>query len=179
MNTGHEPIMEEVGPESLLEIARQLAANSERFHAHVLSADCKLNDRQQYALILEASDRDQIFITYSDEPMMDVGRSLAALVHGSDSLEGSDDRNREGGLSPASLSVAKMMRRAKGLMTRGVHWHHHILFPECVFNPHPGDWTIIFEDPDNGETLESVTVDRPDNDIRITETLFFSQSAHS
>ena len=111
---------------------------------------------------------------------MDVGRSLASLVHGADALEEpSNDENQEGGPQPGSPIVGEMMRRARDLMARGVHWHHHILFPECVFNPHPGSWTIVFEDPDNGETLQSVTSDKPAKDIRITETLFFSQSTHS
>ena len=104
MSVGHEPIMEQVEPEKLLEIARQLAGTGERFHNHVLSVDCELNDRRQCALILEASDRDQVFVTYSDEPMMDVGRSLASLVHGADALEEpSNDDNKEGGHSPALL----------------------------------------------------------------------------
>jgi len=180
MSVGNEPIMEQVEPEKLLEIARQLAGNGERFHNHVLSADCELNDRRQCALILEASDRDQVFVTYSDEPMMDVGRSLASLVHGADALEEpSNDENQEGGPQSGSPVVGEMMRRARSLMARGVHWHHHILFPECIFNPHPGSWTIVFEDPDNDETLQSVTSDKPAKDIRITETLFFSQSTHS
>ena len=179
MSVGNEPIMEQVEPEKLLEIARQLAGNGERFHNHVLSADCELNDRRQCALILEASDRNQVFVTYSDEPMMDVGRALASLVHGADALEGSINENQEGDPQPDSPIVGEMMRRARDLVARGVHWHHHILFPECVFNPHPGSWTIVFEDPGNGETLQSVTPDKPTKDIQITETLFFSQSVHS
>ena len=99
MNAGNETVMEQVGPEKLLEIAHQLASNGERFHNHVLSADCELNDRGQCALILEASDRNQVFVTYSDEPMMDVGRSLASLVHGADALEGSINENQEGDLA--------------------------------------------------------------------------------
>ncbi|MBE20809.1 MAG: hypothetical protein CL481_01240 [Acidobacteria bacterium] len=179
MNAGNETVMEQVGPEKLLEIAHQLASNGERFHNHVLSADCEFNDRGQCALILEASDRNQVFVTYSDEPMMDVGRSLASLVHGADALEGSINENQEGDSHPDSSIVGEMMRRARDLMKRGVHWHHHILFPECVFNPHPGSWTIVFEDPGNDETLQSVTPDKPTKDIQITETLFFSQSVHS
>ena len=37
----------------------------------------------------------------------------------------------------------------------------------------------MFEDPETRETLESVTAERPAEDIRITEALFFSQTVHS
>ena len=170
---------QEVGPERLLAIGKQLTEDGERWHHHVLSADCALNQRQQCALILEASDRSQIFVTYSDEPMMDVGRSLAELVHGADVLQPTLEPAPGRAPQPDSPAVAEMMRRARALTANGKHWHHHVLFPECWFNPHPGDWTLVFEDPDTGETLESVTTDRPDRDIRITERLFFSQSVHS
>jgi len=170
--------MIEVSAERLLEIGRELAASGERWHNHVLSPDCKLNERQQSALIVEASDRAEVYVAYSDESMMDVGRAIATMVHGEDPLAAAgDDSAHE--LEADSAAVADMMRRAGDLVARGIHWHHHILFPECVFNPHPGDWTLVFEDPETGETLESVTADKPEKDIRVTETLFFSQTVHS
>ena len=170
--------MIEVSAERLLEIGRELADSGERWHNHVLSTDCKLNERQRCALIVEASDRAKVYVTYSDEPMMDVGRALATMVHGEDPLAAAGVESTAD-VQPDSAGVAEMMRRAKDLVTRGVHWHHHILFPECVFNPHPGDWTLVFEDPETGETLESVTTEKPEQDIRATETLFFSQTVHS
>jgi hypothetical protein len=170
--------MIEVSAERLLEISRELAAAGERFHNHVLSSDCKLNVRQQCALIVEASDREEVYVTYSDEPMMDVGRTIATLVHGEDPLAAAGADSGED-VQAESVAVAEMMRRAEDLVERGIHWHHHILFPECVFNPHPGDWTLVFEDPESGETLESVTTDKPEEDIRVTETMFFSQTVHS
>ena len=78
--------MIEVSAERLLEIGRELADTGERWHNHVLSPDCKLNERQQCALIVEASDRAEVYVTYSDEPMMDVGRAIATMVHGEDPL---------------------------------------------------------------------------------------------
>ena len=156
-----------------MELGNELAASGERWHPHVLSPDCRFNDRELCALILEASDKAEVFATYSEEPMMETARTLAALAHGEDALQ--DDASD----SDASPKVAEMMRRAKTLSGRGRHWHHHVLFPECIFNEHPGEWTIVFEDPDTGETLESVTSDRPAQDIQITETMFFAQSVHS
>jgi hypothetical protein len=171
-------MMIEVGAERLLEIGKELAASGERWHNHVLSPDCKLNERQQCALIVEASDRQEVYVAYSDHPMMDVGRAIATLVHGEDPLEAAGSESQEV-VQAESSAVAEMMRRAEDFAARGIHWHHHILFPECVFNPHPGDWTLVFEDPEKGETLESVTSEKPEQDIRVTETLFFSQAVHS
>lgn len=170
--------MIEVDADRLLEISRELAASGERWHNHVLSPDCKLNERQQCALIVEASDRQEVYVTYSDEAKMEVGRAIATMVHGEDPLAaaGSDP---SAGVQAKSEAVAEMMRRAQDFAARGIHWHHHILFPECVFNPHAGSWTLVFEDPETGETLESVSTDKPEQDIRVTETLFFSQIVHS
>lgn len=178
MNDCRATVRIEVSAERLLQIGEELHAAGERWHNHVLSSDCELNDRKACALIVEASDRDQVFVTYSDEPMMDVGRALATLVHGADPLAAADDAAPETSQAPASAAVAAMMARATEVTARGDHWHHHILFPECVFNPHPGSWTLVFEDPDSDETLESVTPERPARDIEITEARFFGQSIH-
>ena len=170
--------MTEVSAERLLEIGRELQASGERWHNHVLSADCELNRRTQPALVVEASDRELVYVAYSDEPMMDVGRALATMVHGADPLARSRAGEAEIEMHPDSPAVVEMMTRARDLSERGQHWHHHILFPECVFNAHPGQWTLLFEDPETRETLESVTSDRPARDIQVTETLFFSQTVH-
>ena len=164
----------EVSQDRLLRLGKELAASGEKWHPHVLSPDCQLNDRRPHCgLILEASDQSEVFATYSEEPMMETARSLAALAHGEDALLADP-----GDVKPKSTQVAEMMRRAKTLSGRGKHWHHHVLFPECIFNTHPGKWTIVFEDPDTGEMLESVTRDRPAQDIQVTETMFFAQSVH-
>ncbi|HJO02713.1 MAG TPA: hypothetical protein QGG47_01920 [Acidobacteriota bacterium] len=171
--------MKEVSAERLLEIGRELHASGERWHNHVLSPDCQINPRTQSAVVVEASGRGSVYVAYSDDSMMDLGRALATMVHGVDPLEDSGDGGEQADLRPESPAVAEMMARAHNLAERGRHWHHHILFPECNFNPHPGQWTLVFEDPETLETLESVTPERPARDIRVTETLFFSQTAHS
>ena len=166
----------EVSQERLLELGKELADAGQKWHPHVLSPDCQLNDRQPLCgLIIEASDRDQVFATYSEKPMMVTARALAGLAHGEDALQADP-----GGaiLKPDSPQVAEMMQRAKTLSGRGTHWHHHVLFPGCIFNKHAGEWAIVFEDPETGETLESVTPGHPARDIQVTETLFFAQSAH-
>jgi len=178
MTPPHQVEMTEVSAERLLEIGRELQASGERWHNHVLSADCELNRRAQPALVVEASDRELVYVAYSDEPMMDVGRALATMVHGADPLARSRAGEAEIEMHPDSPAVVEMMTRARDLSERGQHWHHHILFPECVFNAHPGQWTLLFEDPETRETLESVTSDRPARDIQVTETLFFSQTVH-
>lgn len=178
MTPPQEVELTQVSADRLLEIGRELQSKGERWHNHVLSADCELNRRAQPALVVEASDRNLVYVAYSDEPMMDVGRALATMVHGADPLENSGAEEASIDLQPGSPAVAEMMERARSLSNRGRHWHHHILFPECVFNRHPGQWTLMFEDPETREALESVTSERPAEDIRVTETLFFSQTVH-
>lgn len=50
-----------------------------------------------------------------------------------------------------------------------------MLYPACHFNPHPGKWTIMFEDQESGEVLESVTDQEPKTDLKHIEKLFYDQ----
>lgn len=64
--------------------------------------------------------------------------------------------------------MADRMRQGAG--------HFHILAPVCLANPHPGRWTIVFEDRDLG-VLESVSDARPLADIRLVERLIYAGRA--
>jgi hypothetical protein len=44
-----------------------------------------------------------------------------------------------------------------------------------MFNNSKGKWTIIFEDQENNEVIESVTKDEPKSDLQHIEKLFYAQ----
>jgi hypothetical protein len=52
-----------------------------------------------------------------------------------------------------------------------MHWHHHMHFPTCAFNPHPGQWSISVESPD--ETFSEVFVEEPRDILREIEVIYF------
>jgi len=121
-------------------LAKQFAANHKRWHFHILTPDCQLNDSGKYALVLENVSDNQHFVVFSDEPYMDVGKELVALLHGADVIK---EVTKEIP-SPPSDQVAHLLTRAKELSQKGIFWHHHMLFPGCKYNKHENMWVIVF-----------------------------------
>jgi hypothetical protein len=48
-----------------------------------------------------------------------------------------------------------------------------MLFPGCQFNSHPTQFTLMLEDGQTGQALESVTNEEPVNDLKQIEPLFY------
>ena len=165
--------MKEVSKDRIVELASDFAERDVSWHFHILTPECQLNDSDRYALVLENATDEAAFVACSDEPYMDVGKQLVKLLHGADVVrEGDDEKGAEG---TPSASVAKILERGRELMEANVYWHHHMLFPDCIYNRHQDKWTIVFEDMEAGEIIESVTKDEPKGDLKLIETLFYSQ----
>jgi hypothetical protein len=161
----------QISEQEIRTLGEELHTAGKNWHLHVLTPECALNSQASHAIFVEDSDAGENYVTYSQEPMPETALALAALVHGVAATLPPTDAEPE----PDDPMVGQMMMRAKALMTEGRHWHHHIFFPTCTFNPHPGKWTMIFEDPDTKEVITSVSDKRPDKDIGITERLFYAQ----
>ncbi len=141
------------------------------WHFHILTPECQLNDVRNYVLILENTGDDTVYVCYSSKPYMDVGKELVQLLHGSDVMKDKNENKK----IPASAQVNKLLNRAKTLNAQGKFWHHHMLFPYCKYNKNRGKWTIIFEDYENNEVIESISDDEPTGDLQHVEALFYSQ----
>lgn len=151
---------------------KDFSATGKKWHFHILTLDCQLNEKGGYALVLENTSDNEAFVCYSDEPYMDVGKELVKLLHGDDVVEDDKEKPR---VSKPSPKVEKILERAKQLNTKGKSWHHHMLFPGCKFNKNTDRWTIIFEDKEADEVIESVSNDEPKGDLQLIETLFYQQ----
>lgn len=152
--------------------AKELVTTKKKWHFHILTPECQLNDEDNYALVLENTTDDESFVCRSDEPYMDIGKELVKLLHGDDVV---DDKAQKVEKAEPSEQVQKILSRAKQLNSEGKAWHHHMLFPNCRFNKHQGKWTIIFEDKESGEVIESVSDNEPKGDLQHIETLFYQQ----
>jgi hypothetical protein len=63
------------------------------------------------------------------------------MLHGDDILD--EAKSRLGG---ADVSIdSELLARVVELNDRGVPWHHHMNFPDCVFNRRKGKWAITVE----------------------------------
>jgi hypothetical protein len=153
----------ELGHDELADKAHGIAAAGGRGHLHTTPPGCLITGRPRRAIVLEATDEGAVYGFFDDEPIEERAKPLAILLHGADSVP---DAGEE--LQPASAAVNRMadrMRVGKG--------HFHILSPVCLVNPHPGRWTILFEDDELG-VLESVSDERPLADIRLVERLIYA-----
>lgn len=177
--------MEKITIDIIKLTAQDLVKQGKDWHFHILTPECQLNETKEYALILENNSDDQTWVYHSDKPQMDVGKYLVQILHGKE-VVGEKQNQPEVGQPLAenieteesgnvSEQVQKILQKAKQLNSQGKFWHHHMLFPACKFNPHPGKFTIMFEDQETGEVIESVTNQEPKSDLKLIETLFYAQ----
>lgn len=156
----------------ILQGAKKLSEQKKSWHFHILTPGCLLNTNQDYSLILECPLDNQTLINYSKEKPMAIGKELVKLLHGSDIVE---EPSKDA--AKVSSGAQVILQRAKEINQRGDFWHHHMLFPDCAFNKNKGKWTIILEDPQKKESLESVTENEPKEDLKQIETLFYGQQS--
>ena len=136
----------------------------------MLTPDCMFNERKdKHAFILENETDNEVFIVYSDERYMKEGKELVKLIHGESIIEK--------GKNPKIIdeNVKKMIEKAKKLNEKNIHWHHHMLFPNCIFNKHKGRWCIVFEDLEENKIIESVSDEEPTENLRAIEILYYQQ----
>ena len=149
---------------ALAEKVGQIVRARARGHIHTTVPGCAITGMTRRAIVLEATDEGKAYVFLDEQPIEDRARPLAILLHGEDSVPAETEE-----LEPACAAVmamAERMRRGKG--------HFHILNPDCQVNPHPGRWTVLFEDVERGP-LESVSGERPLADIRLVERLIYAR----
>lgn len=137
------------------------------WHFHLLTPNCQLNKQKQHAFFVENNSNNKTYIAYTQTPQLKLGQRLLAQLH-----------DVKVGITPkakASLGTQKILSRIKQLTQQNKNWHHHMLLPECIFNPKPGKWTIMFEDQEKGEVLYSHSQNEPKNDLQVIETLYYQQ----
>lgn len=148
--------------------AHELHDTNAEWHFHMLTPDCSLNHQDQYAFIVERTDEPVSYVYVSDQAEKELDQELLPLLHGDEVLE---EKAADSTYEPSDV-VKSIIKRAGELNEQGVEWHHHVLFPTCQFNTHPGKFVLMLEDPQTKEVLESVTDQEPIGDLQQIEPLF-------
>lgn len=163
--------MIELTIQELVKKAKELHTQGKKWHFHMLTPDCMFNQRKdKHAFVLENTTDSGVFVTYSDRRYMKEGQELVKLIHGESIL----DKNRQdSGKEDRSMNV--MLERARELNEKGIHWHHHMLFPDCIFNKHKGKWCIVFEDKEKNKIYECISEEEPLESLRKIEVLYYAQ----
>lgn len=141
--------------------------NNESWHFHILTPACQFNPRQEYAFIFEL--KDDVFVHYSRKPEDELGKELAPLMHKADVLSKPSASDYQ--LSETMKTIAD---RANELNREGIEWHHHLISSDCNFSSNESNYTLVFEDPENG-VIEQKSEHEPIDDLKILEPLFYSQ----
>ena len=129
--------------EECVGLAESLQAKSRRWHSHAIWPGCLESPYPDYAVIIEDSEGGRSFISPSDT-FPEVDKVLVRMLHGDDIL---DPRRSHGDAdAPVESKVLDVVRAA---VAKGAAWHHHMCFPDCVFNREPGKWTISVESGDD------------------------------
>ena len=154
----------------VVKLAEKLNKDGKKWHFHLLTPKCVFNKEKNFALVLENTSDGEIFVNYSEVKQEEAGKVMLELLHG---IKADEFETRTA--SSASLEIQNMAKRAKELTEKGIPWHHHALFPDCVFNKAKGRWVVMLEDPETKEVLENVTDYKPDADLQLIEPLFYKQ----
>jgi len=150
-----------------LGLAQALRAAGKRWHSHVLSPSCMHNpEPARYGLVIE-DDTDRVaWLAHSPE-FPEVDKDLVRMLHGDDILDASKAAGGGEGVAASTL-----LPRLVALDARGPGWHHHMHFPDCVFNPHRGQWAISVEDGHGGMFSETYPAE-PVDVLREVEVIYF------
>jgi hypothetical protein len=154
----------------ILGLAKKFAKDNINWHFHILSPGCVFNRNKKFSLILEDGEKDVQYIHLSLRRPSKTGQKLLKLQE----KRGSKSK---GEVAKVFLSarVVKMTERAKELNNKGFSWHYHLLLPNCVFNKDSRYWSLVFEDPLNGEIIEEKFTKEPKKALGVIEPLFYSQ----
>jgi hypothetical protein len=154
------------------QIANGLADSGRRWHFHIASAQCRLGDGDHdITFVLEDVSNDKVYRAQATQSDVAVGERLARRLHGSEVF---DDSSTTQALDELSAEQAALVQRARSLSESQTPWHHHMLFPDCAFNPSPGLWTLQLEAPGSSHTAASTC--EPKAALSIIEKLFYAQS---
>lgn len=158
---------QEIALDDCLSLAQGLARDGKHWHSHVLSPGCIQNPfAGVYALVIEDDHGQVPYIANSGTAFPEVDKDLVKMLHGADILDASKVATSLDNLPPSRL-----LTHVQTLQADAVAWHHHMHFPRCAFNPHPGKWSISIESPDMlvAEAFEAEPVDV----LRQIEVLYF------
>lgn len=158
--------MQETNIDDIMQKARAFVAENKKWHFHMLTPDCMYNENGKHAFILENETDSESFVTYSDERYMEQGQELVKMLHGKDVVESATGSGGD---------IQEILEKAKKFNESGVQWHHHILFPNCIFNKHSGKWCIVFEDKEENRLIESLSDNEPKDNLKEIESLFYAQ----
>lgn len=160
--------MKEISFDELEAHAESLAEKNKEWHFHMLTPQCQFNKRNTHAFVLENTTDNQVYVVYSEDRNMSLGKKLVKLLHTEEVTEKPET-------AQPSTQIQKPLERMRELNAQNISWHHHMFFPNCVYNKFKGKWNITFEDPDSNSSIELTYDEQPLSDLSYVEAEFYAQ----
>jgi len=165
--------MNHVSKEEITDIVNGLNTTGRQWHYHLMTPTCRFNDTDQFALFVEDVENDKAYVLLSERAQMKISKVFAKLLHGKDVVE-----------NTLSNSATELTRQEKNIIEQideltslGMHWHHHVFFPHCIFSNHKDNFELVLENPSNQSTIISVSRYEPKQVLRYIEKAFYSQKS--
>jgi hypothetical protein len=163
--------MQEITIDQACELSRTWQTAGESWHFHVLFPDCVFNTQSnQYAMVLENRTTDQTYVVYSEIGFAKVSQELLKLHYGDNIL----DKSRVPS-DHTDKPIKPIMDLSEGYSRNNIIWHHHMLFPDCIFNEHPGKWNIVLEGRGESQVVNALYDEEPLDDFQQLEIAYFKE----
>lgn len=124
----------------------------------------------KHAFVLENISDKKIFVVFAENPNKELGEKLVKLLHGKNIVN----------TAPKSRMLSKktknILDRAKKLVESNTPWHHHMLFPQCIFNKHKGKWNLILEIPTESKVIENISEKEPIKELQAIENMYYKNN---
>ncbi len=154
-----------------LALGERLRDTGKHWHTHVLSPSCLHNPfGAHWAIVVEDDTEGIAYIAEGTTEFPEVDKQFVKMLHGDDIL---DSTKTTGGTETAKSSL--LLAHIMALQSQGLPWHHHMHFPSCAFNPHPGKWSISVEADDC--FFSEAFAEEPVNILREVEVIYFDNLA--
>jgi hypothetical protein len=165
-----EPVLnQDMTLDEIREMVRTWCEGGARWHFHALAPGCAFSaQRDRHALVLENRTDCQTYVVYSDEAFAEISQELVKMLHGESILDKEQAR-----AASSNATFERILQHAQELRQRGIAWHHHMLFPDCILNRHRGKWNIVFEGDEDEEIVEMLYDEEPTADLRKIEVAYF------
>ncbi len=176
--------MKRVSSAKILKTAKRLDKDGKKWHFHILTPGCVFNKDKRFALILENTFDNEQLVHISLKKPVKTGQKLVEMLHGTpkksfllprstSSRRMGDSTGQEG--TWISPKVRNMIKKATELNLKRFSWHHHLLFPDCMFNKDSRYWTLVFENPLDNEVIEERFKEEPIEALSQIEPLYYAQ----
>jgi hypothetical protein len=163
--------MQEITIEQACELAKTWQTAGESWHFHVLFPGCVFNTRSnQYAMALENRTTDQTYVVYSDIGFAKVSQELLKMQYGNNFLNKS-----QASVGHTTKQIKPIVDQCEVYSRDNILWHHHLFFPDCIFNEHPGKWNIVMEGSGQSKIMNALYDQQPVEDFQQLEIAYFKE----